>query len=410
MRTVKVVITIDTTLIKRGSPNFRRATWALCLGSIMVFANLYALQPLLPTLAREFQLSALQASYAFTITSLTLGLSLLFYGALSDAYGRRPLMLLSLGGVVMTTFSMACVETYSGLLLTRALLGLFLGGLPAIAVAYMGDEYERSAMVAAVGLYISANTLGGISGRLLGGTIGEWLGWSSVFGVMGAISLLCLGIVVWLLPKAQNFTPQSAHPRRMLGDILGHIRNPFILLACLIGGFNFFIFVNQYSYVTFLLAAPPYELSPSWLGLLFLTYLSGTFAAAFSGRIAQYFSPPRCLAGGIVILIVGSLLTLISYLPVIIGGFFVNAFGFFFAQATATGWVSNEAKTAKASASALYLVFYYVGATLGGFYLFPFWQWLAWPGVILGSIIILLSTLSCAILLQILVNKRAQSI
>lgn len=382
-----------------GSKGYRRAVWALCLGSVLVFANLYALQPLLPLLAAEFGLTALQASYSFSITTLTLGLSLLFYGGLSDALGRKPLMIGSLVGVVITVLLLSQVRSYNELMFLRAVLGLFLGGLPAIAIAYMGDEFDRSALIVAVGFYISANTVGGISGRLIGGFIGEWLGWSAVFMVMAGLSALLLAIFVLLLPTAQRFTSRSIHLGSMLGDLCGHLRNPLILLACLVGGFNFFIFINQYSYVTFLLAAPPYSLSSSWLGLLFLTYLTGTFGSAISGRVAQHIPQPLCMVLGIVILMLGSLTTLLPSLSGIVGGFFISAFGLFFTQATASSWVSQHATQAKASASALYLLFYYLGATAGGFYLYPFWHWAGWRGVILGSIIVLLGTLSCAILL-----------
>ncbi|MFY0663960.1 MAG: MFS transporter [Natronospirillum sp.] len=386
-------------MITLGSKGYRHAIWALCLGSILVFANLYALQPLLPLLATEFELTALQASYSFSITTLTLGLSLLVYGALSDALGRKPLMIGSLLGVVITVLFMSQVQSYAQLMALRGLLGLFLGGLPAIAIAYMGDEFERPALIVAVGFYISANTVGGISGRLIGGFVGEWLGWPAVFLVMAGLSAALLMLFVVLLPTAQRFTPRPVHPRMMLGDLYGHLQNPLILLACLIGGFNFFIFINQYSYVTFLLAAPPYNLSSTWLGLLFLTYLTGTFGSAISGRIAQRIPQPLCMVLGIGILMLGSLVTLSSNLAGIVGGFFISAFGLFFTQATASSWVSQQATHAKASASALYLLFYYLGATAGGFYLYPFWHWAAWQGVVFGSIIVLLGTMSCAILL-----------
>ncbi|WLD56625.1 MFS transporter [Salinispirillum sp. LH 10-3-1] len=389
-----------------GSRGYRRAVSALCLGSVLVFANLYAIQPLLPTLAAEFELTALQASYSFSITTLTLGLSLLVYGGLSDALGRKPLMIGSLIGVVLTIVMLSQVRSYIDLMILRAVLGLFLGGLPAIAIAYMGDEFERPALIVAVGFYISANTVGGISGRLIGGFVGEWLGWSAVFMVMAGFSALLLALFVVLLPNAQRFSARPIHLGQILSDLYGHLRNPLILMACLIGGFNFFIFINQYSYVTFLLAAPPYNLSSSWLGLLFLTYLTGTFGSAISGRVAQRIPQPLCMVLGIGILILGSVTTLLPSLAGIVAGFFISAFGLFFTQATASSWVSQQALQAKASASALYLLSYYLGATAGGFYLYPFWHWAAWQGVIIGSIIVLLGTLSCAILLFMKTHRR----
>ena len=392
-------------MIESGSKQFWRATLALCIGSFMIFANVYVTQPILPQLQQEFSLTTLEVSWSFTVTTLTLGLSLLFYGPLSDAVGRRSLMLVSMAGVCLCTLLLSRAESFTALVLLRGLQGVFLGGLPAIAIAYMGDEYSRKALLLAVGLYISGNSLGGISGRLIGGFIGDWLGWADLFLVMGLVSCVCLLLFWWLLPASRQFSPQVLNLSAMGSRLRDHLTNPLLLLVYLVGGLNFFIFINQYSYITFVLSDAPYHLSPVWIGLLFLTYLTGTVGSTLLGRIAQQIGQLNCIKLGIVILIAGSLLTLSSALPLIVTGFFINSFGFFFAHSSASSWVSHQATHARASASSLYLVFYYLGASCGGFYLDPFWQWLGWEGVVLGSVMVLLVTLSLTLALSSL-NAR----
>lgn len=376
-------------MIEANSRDYWRATLALCLGSFMIFANVYITQPLLPTLAQEFSVSALESSWTFTITTLTLGLSLLIYGALSDALGRRGIMVLTLGGVMVCGFLLSQVEDYSELLLLRAIQGLLLGGLPAIAIAYMNDEFSPRALSLAVGLYIGGNTLGGIGGRLIGGFVGESLGWQGAFWVMALVSLFCVLAFVYLLPKSARFESRPLRLGPMMRSMGDHLSNPLLLSAYLIGGLNFFIFINQYSYITFVLSKAPYYLPASVLGLLFLTYLTGTFGSAISGRVADYLSQPKAMALGIMILAVGSSVTLFESLSAIIVGFLMNSFGFFFCHSTASSWVSKQATHAKASASSLYLVFYYLGASLGGFYLQPFWKIWQWSGVVGGSLCVL---------------------
>lgn len=383
-------------MIELGHPTFWRATLALCLGSFMIFANVYVTQPLLPMLAQDFNVSPLLAGWTFTVTTLMLGLSLLLYGPLSDALGRRGIMLLTMAGATLTTCALSFVNDYTSLVVLRALQGFFLGGLPAIAIAYMGDEFTKPAVAVAVGLYISGNSLGGIGGRLIGGFVGEWMGWNSAFVVMSIVSLVCLAVFAIALPKSEHFKPQRLHPGRMLKDLGGHLRNPMLVMAYIIGGLNFFIFVNQYSYITFVLSDEPYNLSSAFLGMLFLTYLTGTFGSAISGKVAMRLAQPWCMALGIMILMAGSLLTLSHSLVLIIAGFFANSFGFFFAHSSASSWVSHNATHAKASASSLYLVFYYLGASSGGFYLHPFWEHSGWPGVIVGSLLVLSVTLACS--------------
>lgn len=380
-------------VIKYKTAAFYRATFSLCLAAVVVFANLHLLQPLLPQLSRQFGLTAIQTNWAFTVGTLGLGLSLLVYAALSDAWGRKRLLLLTLIGMTLSTIALTQVQSFQQLLFWRAIQGICLGGLPAIAIAYMGEEYSKPALVAAIGVYISANSLGGISGRILAGALADLGHWQWVFWPMAiAGALSCL--FIWrYLPDSHRFETRPFRLRRALKDNLAHLRQPLLLLTFLVGGLNFFIFLNQYTYMAFVLAEPPFSLSSFWIGLLFITYLTGTLGSALSGKVAMAMAPPVGMAVGVVILMLGTLLTLSDSLLFIVAGFFINAFGFFLCHSLASSWVNHCASHAKASASALYLVFYYVGASTGGLYLQPFWQWLGWQGVVIASLIMYSLTL-----------------
>jgi len=371
----------------KGSRQYRHITAVLSFAAVVVFANLHALQPLLPELSRLFQLTALQASWSYAIGTLTLGLSLLFYSAVSDAVGRRAILGFSLVGMTFSTLLLTQVESFSALMWGRALQGFFLGGLPAIAVAYLGEELEKPALFTAVGLYISASSLGGISGRVLAGFSAEIGHWQWVFWLWSLLAVALL-VAFWrYLPASQHFVRKKFSARQALQDNWFHLRQKVLLLTFLLGGLNFFIYLNQYTYIAFVLAEPPYMLSSGWIGLLFLTYLTGTLGSAISGKVARRMSMPAGMALGVVIMMVGTLCTLLPGLLFIVLGFFISAFGFFLTHSLATGWVNQHATHAKASASALYLVFYYLGASTGGLYLHGFWQWHGWAGVVLGSLI-----------------------
>lgn len=386
-------------MIETTSPQFWRATLALCLASFIIFANLHGMQPLLPMLSQSLGRTELDMSHAYTIATLVLGLSLLIYGPLSDVLGRRGILLWTLAGVCLTTLSLSFVQDYPTLFWLRALQGFFLAGVPAVAIAYMGDEFTKPALVAAVGLYIAGNSLGGVTGRLLSGFLGDWLGWSSVFLFLGVASSLGLLIVLWLLPRSQHFKPAEFRPKKMTADMLSHLRNPVLSLAYIIGGLNFLVFLNQYTYITFVLADEPFNLSATWIGLLFLTYLTGTLGSLLSGQLSQRLSSPLCMGLGIVIMLLGSLSTLSLTLTGIVLGFFISSFGFFLTHSVASSWVSQQATHARGTASALYLVFYYVGASVGGIYLNPFWSYAGWPGVVLASGLIFAITTTCAMIL-----------
>ncbi|UYG00957.1 MULTISPECIES: MFS transporter [unclassified Halomonas] len=366
-----------------------RATAALCLGSFLVFINLYVPQPLLPALKTTFEVSTLGVSLLMSAATLSLAFALLIFGPLSDAIGRETIMRVTLVAAGALSLLLAAAPNFETLLLLRLIQGFVLGGLPAVAIAWMGDEFDKPALLSAVGLYIGANSLGGISGRVVGGFAATLGGEAAAFLTVGTMTLLgCL--LFWrLLPNSKAFVPKPFELRQALRDLAGHLRTPVLLAAYVLGGLNFLIFINQYSYITFRLAAPPYQLAAGALGLIFLTYLGGTFGSTVSGRLAQRFSPARCMGAGILILMLGTGVTLLSPLWLVMLGLLINAFGFFLCHSLASGWVGRYAQGARGSASALYLVFYYLGASVGGFWLEPFWRWAQWSGVAVGSWLLL---------------------
>ncbi|NIC07817.1 MFS transporter [Billgrantia bachuensis] len=383
-------------MIVARSPAWWRATLALCLGSILVFVNLYAPQPLLPDLRQAYGVSTLGVSLVMSVATLSLAGALLVFGPLSDAIGRGGIMRVTLLLVGLCSLALAYAPTFEVLLALRLVQGFLLGGLPAVAIAWMGDEFDRPALMAAVGLYIGANTLGGIGGRLIGGGVGEIGGASAGFLTVGLVTLVGVALFWRLLPPPRQFTPRRFELRGALTDLGGHLRHPLLLAAYLLGGINFLIFINQYSYITFRLAEEPFGLGARWLGMIFLTYLGGTLSSAFSGRLARYLSQPACMALGVLILMIGTFVTLADSLAWIITGLTINAVGFFLAHSMASSWVGRQAQRARGSASALYLVFYYLGASLGSVWLEPFWQRGGWLGVAVGSWLLLGITLAIA--------------
>ncbi|WMC12074.1 MFS transporter [Oceanimonas pelagia] len=373
------------------TPLWWRATLALGLGSVLVFINLYVAQPLLPLLARDFALSALGAGWALSAATLGLAAGLLFWARLADRLGRKRVMLGTLLVAILLGLSLAWVPNYGSLVALRGLQGFFLAGLPATAVAYMGEEFTPRALVTSIGIYIAANSLGGIAGRVFGGLVAEWAGhWQASFVVLAGVSLLLWGLLPRLLPGSRCFVPASKGEGA--SALLAHVRNPLLWPVYLVGGLNFMVFLNQYTYVAFYLSAPPIALAPAAIGLLFLTYLTGTVASGVSGALVSRFGLCNTLLAAIVIMALGSLGLLSGRLPVILVSLLVDSFAFFLAHACASSWVGRSVTEHRALASSLYLVFYYAGASLGGLYLYPFWQAAGLPGVTVGMILVMAVT------------------
>ncbi|WP_257252946.1 MULTISPECIES: MFS transporter [unclassified Endozoicomonas] len=373
-------------MIDLATPSYRKATFALALGSFLIFCNLYLFQPLIPVMANQFSISVLKANGLLAASTAGLAMSLLPWAILSEKLGRYPVMMISLALIPLTGLGILLSNSLTVMIVARALLGVALAGFAAVAVAYMAEEFTQNALVMAVGTYISANSLGGISGRIFGGLVSEQWNWETAVAAMALFSLLCALTVYALLPRAVHFQQESGVSVKGATRIIaGHLHNPKLLLAVLIGGLNFALFVNLYTVMGLRLIAPPHSLPVGWTALIFLCYLSGTISSRLSGHWRKQNTITQGLLIGTFISMCGLWIASFQALTTIIIGLLLISSGAFFVHSLAYGWVSHHATRAKATATALYLVAYYLGGSLGGFLLIACWQTAAWGGVLVGS-------------------------
>ncbi|MDE2201099.1 MAG: MFS transporter [Burkholderiaceae bacterium] len=367
----------------RGHPGYLRANLALFAAGFSTFSLLYCVQPLMPLLARDFGLSPAQTSLVLSVSTMLLAFAILFAGLLSESVHRKTLMGVSLVLSSGLTLAAAVLPGWHGLLLTRAMLGIALGGVPAVAMAYLAEEVHPQGLGLAMGLYIGGTAFGGMAGRVLTGAVADHFGWRAAMGFTGALGLLAALAFLWLLPPSRRFVPRKGVAPGDLLDTLGmHLREPglralFAMGFVLMGGF-----VTIYNYASFHLLDAPYGLSQTAVGGIFMVYLVGIGASAWFGRLADRHGRGRMLLAGTALMSAGVLLTLARPLALVIGGVALLTFGFFGAHAVASGWVGRRAQRAKGQAAALYLLAYYLGSSLigtTGGKLYAPW---GWPGVV----------------------------
>ena len=370
--------TTTSTHLKRGTGAYRRATLALFCAGLATFAMLYCVQPLLPLLAAHFAVSAASSSLALSLTTLSLAVCLLVSGALAESWGRKPVMVAALGLASLLGLACVLVQSWSLLLVLRALLGLALSGLPALAMAYVGEEFDPESLPAAMGLYIGGTALGGLLGRLLSGLLSDIGGWQMALGGIAGLGVLALGLFVWLLPPSRHFKAQALSLGGLLGNFRQHLGNPvlrnlFLQAFLLMGGF-----VALFNYIGFRLAGAPFNLSSTVIGLLFTVYLAGIFSAGWAGRLVSRFGARVVLQGGIGLMLLGVGLCALPWLAAILLGLGAFTLGFFAAHAVASGQVGQHAQGAKAQASALYLCAYYLGSSVVGYSAGYVWEHAGW--------------------------------
>ncbi len=371
----------QTDLLEVGTPPFDRANSAMFIGGFTTFALLYATQPLLPRLATEFGVGAATASLSVSVGTGLMALMLIPASLLSDRFGRTVLMKASLSiAAVIATLS-AFVTDFNQLLVLRALLGAALAGLPAAAMAYLGEEVAPHAQGRAMGLYIAGNALGGMSGRVVSGVLTDFGSWRISLIALGLIGLVA-AIAFWRkLPPSRHFRPRSVAPSAIFRDVRGIYADSHLPLLFLCGFLLMGAFFGVYNFIGFRLEAVPFGLSQSAIAAIFLLYLVGSASSAWSGRLSDRVGRHNVLWLMIIAAMLGLATTLSGNLILVIIGVAIFTFGYFGAHTTASGWVGRRALERRALASALYLSSYYLGSSLVGSLTGLAWDKGGWPGV-----------------------------
>lgn len=380
------------TYIKRGTSAFTKVNIALFAGGLCTFAILWGTQPLLPEIAKEFNLTPAQASLAQTSATISLAVSMLIAGSLSNMFGRKKIMLISLIVSSILAIVIGFVPNFTTLLVVRILQGITLAGIPAVSMAYLGEEMEPSSLGMAMGLYISGNTIGGMGGRVIGGILTDMFSWKIALMGVGVFSFIATVIFWMMLPESKNFQSQKMNVKKIFTSLIRPFKIPGLLYLFAVGFFLPAGFVALYNYIGFELIQPPYLLSQTLVGFIFVVYLVGTFSSTWMGMLADQYGKRKILKLSILIALVGGLATLNINIWLKILGIAIFTFGFFAAHSIASSWTSQLAAHEKAQAASVYLFFYYVGGSVGGTVTGTFYKNYDWIGVV--ALIVILSLIS----------------
>lgn len=399
----------------RGTREYARTNIALFLAGFSTFSLLYCVQPLLPEFSRDFAIAPATSSLALSVTTGALAVAIFVAGAVSQGLPRRGLMFASMMLAALCNLAAAAAPTWDIMLVARLLCGLTLGGVPAVAMAYLAEEIRPADLGKAVGLYIAGTAFGGMAGRVAMGMLTEFTTWRTALAIMSVIGLASAAGFAALLPPSRNFVATKG---MKLADHVqiwsGHLSNPVLRRLFAIGLLLTSIYVPTFSYTAFRLVEAPYSFGQAALSGIFLITIFGITASTMAGAAVDRYGRYRPLAVGLGMILAGTAVTLASSLVLILVGITIINAGFFVAHTVVSGWVGQEAKGNKGHASSLYLLFYYIGSSVSGVVGGWFWHGLGWTGVAemmgaaaLGALFLAVSANACRLAPPIAQGKAA---
>jgi len=367
--------------LSSGSAELRRLNLAMVCSALAAFGMLYATQALLPPIGAGFGVGPTAASLTVSAATGGIALAMLPLSSLGESVGRVPVMRGGLLLACLFTFLSAAAPWFWVLLIARALVGVALAAVVAVAVAHLGDEVHPTQLGTAIGLYVAGNTLGGITGRLVPGLVEEATSWRVAIAVLGVLASVASVGFMRLLPPARRRTSTAATPREHVDAVRTLLGDGDVVRLCLVAFLLMGGFVACYNYLTFRLEGAPLHLSTALTSLMFLAYLAGTVSSPLAGRLSDRFGRRRLALGSIAVSFAGLALMLPEQIICVVAGLLVFTAGFFGAHSVASSWVSSRASGRRGQAAAMYLLAYYAGSSTFGALIGLPYQAGGWPAV-----------------------------
>ncbi|NCJ05228.1 MFS transporter [Synechococcales cyanobacterium C] len=169
----------------------------LAIAAGLIFLQGYMIAPLIPRLAMLFQVPAQEIGLIVPAYMLAYALAALFYGILSDRFGRWPVMRISLGVFILCTALTATAQTATQMTLWRLLTGLAASGVIPLTFALIGDLFPYHQRGAKLGLVFAAMEGGMAVGSAGGAILEPFTGWQFLF--IGTATAAAL--VLWHLRR-----------------------------------------------------------------------------------------------------------------------------------------------------------------------------------------------------------------
>lgn len=381
--------------LTRTDRDYRRAVLATLAAGLATFNALYATQALLPTLVDDLGITPTEAALTVSATTGMLAVCIVPMSILSERFGRGRLLIISALTATALGLVLPLAPDATTLILLRALQGIAIAGVPAVAMTWLSEELDPAHLGRAMGIYVAGTTVGGLTGRLIPAGLLEIVDWRTSLVASSAVALAMAVVMTVLLPKQRRFEPKKIGPRSEIAAMLGHLGNPRLLGLFIIAFVGMGVFVSLYNFFGFRMI-DHFGLSPALVGVVFFMYLSGTWSSARAGAMTDKYGRGRVLIAGAALMLVGLLATMSAWLPGALIGLFLFTASFFAMHSTASSWIGLAATSHRAEASSMYLFSYYAGSSLVGAATGVVFAWTSWSGFILILAAILLGVVVTA--------------
>jgi MFS transporter, YNFM family, putative membrane transport protein len=374
---------MNVDLVVSDQAGAARRTVLIALTAFLSVVDLFATQAILPTLTRAYGVTPAQMGLAVNASTFGMAVASLAVAFLSPKLDRQRGILMSLAALSIPTLLLAVAPGIASFAALRVLQGLLMACAFTLTLAYLGERCSASETASAFAAYITGNVASNLFGRLISAAVADHFGLAANFVLFAGLNLTGAVLVYFTIQRTSPM-PGGLKSMASLAALSSHLRNPSLRASFGIGFCILFAFIGTFTFVNFVLVAPPIGVGMMTLGFVYLVFLPSIFTTPLAGTVVARLGTRASFWTALAIAAVGLPLLLISALLPVVIGLGLVAVGTFFAQAVATGFVGRAATTDRGAASGIYLACYFLGGLVGTAVLGRVFDSLGWPACVVG--------------------------
>jgi MFS transporter, YNFM family, putative membrane transport protein len=365
------------------SPGLVLRSVVIGLTAFLTVVDLFATQAILPSLTRHYGVTPGAMGFAVNASTIGMAVAGLVIGLFSQRIDRRQGILASLFLLAIPTSLLAVAPNLAVFTILRIVQGLCMASAFTLTLAYLGEQCSAIDAGGAFAAYITGNVASNLIGRLISATVADDLGLATNFYFFTLLNVAGALLVYFAIKRVQpmHSTSETQAP---LSAMIGHWRDAALRAAFGVGFCILFAFIGTFTYVNFILVRAPLSLGMMGVGFVYFVFLPSIVTTLLAGKVVEMLGMRLSLWGGLAIAALGLPLMLSSHLADVLAGMVLVGVGTFFAQACATSFVGQAARTNRGVASGTYLACYFFGGLVGSAVLGQLFDHFGWLTCVVG--------------------------
>ena len=328
----------------------------------IVLSVMYAVQPIQPLLANQFNISVVKASQFTAVIMLFLAIAPIIYGYILEKSNAKKMLMIASIILLITNLFLANANTYESFMFFRTIEALV---VPAILTSLMSilANIDKQNVKFNMSIYVAATVFGGLVGRLISGYIATKYSYEVVF------YSLSFGIFISLFfIKKLDYEGDANVVKPKISDVINILRDSRFFMIYLLMFCVFFVFAGVLNVLPFRLKEISSDISEFQISILYMGYGMGILVSLFSKKIIAFFKGDiNTILVGLVLFILANSFLLNKSVVFLFVMIFIFCLGMFTVHSVSTGLANFMKASQKSLTSGMYLTFYYLGGAVGSF-------------------------------------------